>query len=59
MTEALVQHGHRECEQVYISEDQWARARMHKLILNVMDVRAGKKKVPTGRGQDGGGLAPK
>ena len=24
-----------------------------KLILNIMDVRAGKKKVPTGRGQDG------
>ena len=35
------------------SEDQWARARMYKLILNIMDVRAGKKKVPTGRGQDG------
>tara|TARA_A100001391_G_scaffold203783_1_gene197091 strand:+ start:1079 stop:1396 length:318 start_codon:yes stop_codon:yes gene_type:complete len=34
------------------SEDQWARARMNKLILNVMDVRAGKKKIPTGRGQD-------
>ena len=25
------------------SEDQWARARMYKLILNIMDVRAGKK----------------
>lgn len=35
------------------SEDQWARARMSKLILNVMDVRAGKKKIPTGRGEDG------
>ena len=35
------------------SEDQWARARMSKLILNIVDVRAGKKKIPTGRGQDG------
>ena len=35
------------------SEDQWARARMYKLILNIMDVRASKKGIPTGRGQDG------
>jgi len=34
------------------SSDQWSKARMYKLILNIMDVRAGKKKVPTGRGQD-------
>ena len=35
------------------SEDQWARARMYKLILNIMDVRASKKGIPKGRGQDG------
>ena len=35
------------------SEDQWARARMNKLILNIVDVRAGKKGIPKGRGQDG------
>jgi len=35
------------------SEDQWARARMYKLILNIMDVRAGKKKINRGKGQDG------
>ena len=34
------------------SEDQWARARMSKLILNIVDVRAGKKGIPKGRGQD-------
>jgi len=34
------------------SEDQWARARMSKLILNIMDVRAGRKAIPKGRGQD-------
>ena len=34
-------------------EDQWARARMNKLILNVMDVRAGKKKINNKPGQDG------
>ena len=35
------------------SEDQWARARMYKLILNIMDVRANKKKINKGKGQDG------
>ena len=34
------------------SEDQWARARMYKLILNIMDVKSGKK-INNKPGQDG------
>lgn len=34
-------------------EDQWARARMNKLILNVVDVRAGRKKINNKPGEDG------
>ncbi len=34
------------------SDDQWARARMTKMILNVVDARKGKK-INKGAGQDG------
>ena len=34
------------------SEDQWARARMYKLILNILKGRKGGK-VNMGKGQDG------
>jgi len=34
------------------SDDQWARARMNKLILNIVDAREGKK-INNGAGQDG------
>lgn len=35
------------------SEDQWARARMYKLILNILKARKGGS-INMGRGQDGG-----
>ena len=35
------------------SSDQWSKARLYKAILNIMDVRAGKKKINKGPGQDG------
>ena len=35
------------------SPHPWSRARMNKLILNVVDVRAGKKKINKKSGEDG------
>jgi len=35
------------------SPHPWARARMNKLILNIVDVRANKKKINKKAGEDG------